>query len=188
MKAHNKIKPTDLPENSGETMKKISPSTVRQDKKRPNNPAVAKNNANPLKLQEIRKRIKSLLLTSSAIGVNKLMHANNLYMKIMWLLFFLGSMCAGGYLTIDSIFDYLQHKTVTAVKIINDLKPQFPTISFCANPPFNSSLDQIIQSVAFEKVEFNLSKNFEEFHDPVYGKCFRFNSGKNLHEQKTDLN
>jgi hypothetical protein len=106
----------------------------------------------------------------------------------MWLIFFLISTCTCLYYTVKSIEDYLKFSTVTTIKLINQKYPQFPTVSICAYPAFNLSINENILTATFESVDFvNLSTVFEEFNDPFYGKCYRFNSGKNIHNESIDL-
>ena len=90
-------------------------------------------------------------------------------------------MSACGFYTIDSISDYFHYHTVTTIRVISENQPQFPTVSFCAYPAFNNSLDEVILKASFENVDIhkiNYSSWFAEYNDTVFVKCFRFNSGE----------
>jgi len=137
-----------------------------------------------------KKRINELLKGSTAHGIPNIMKSNSLIIKIMWAVFFIASTVAGSYYTIDSILDYLRFNTVTTIQILDEEKSKFPTVSFCGFPKFNSSIERIVLSVKFQnEYKTNLSSVFEEFDDPVFSKCFRFNSREKnlLHATTTGL-
>jgi len=60
-------------------------------------------------------------------------------------------------------------------------------VTLCAYPAFNQSIDQIVIAVRFERIIINASQFFEEFNHNWYGKCFRFNSGKNYFNKSISL-
>ena len=139
------------------------------------------------KTEQTKQRIKCLLLNSTANGVPNMLRARNMFLKIMWLTFLIFSTCAGSYYTIDSIIDFFKYSSVTLINVINEQQSQFPTISFCSSPEFKITIDQIIISVNFERIaETNLS-HFEEFEDFSRGKCFRYNSGRNIFGENFNL-
>ncbi len=136
-----------------------------------------------------KQRIIELLSLSTAHGIPNIIKTDNLLFKIIWLIVLVISTGTGSYYVIDSIFDYLKFQTVTNIKVIEEKQSQFPTLTFCGEPSFNNlTIDQIIMSSIFESVyENNLSKIFTEFNDTIYGKCFRYNSGKNIYGNKIDI-
>jgi hypothetical protein len=142
--------------------------------------------ANKLKL--VKQRIKLILSASSANGLPNIVNARNLFFRTMWLIFFIFSTLAGSYYTIDSVLNYLKFNVVTTIKVINEQQSPFPTISFCSHPKFNASIENIILSLRFEKdYETRYQAVFEEFIDTTYGKCFRYNSGKNILGQSIQI-
>lgn len=136
-----------------------------------------------------KQKLIQLLLSSTAHGLPNIVRAENFTFKIMWLLFFISSTCVGSYYVVDSIFDYLKFNTVANVKVVDEMQSQFPTVSFCGKPAFdNVSIDQLILSARFENVyQTNFSRVFEQFSDLTYGKCYRYNSGKNIVDEKIEL-
>ena len=126
-----------------------------------------------------KERIKELLSASTAHGIPNIVKSDYLIIKIMWAIFFIASTCAGSYFTLDSILDYFKFNTITTIQVIGEEQPEFPTVSLCGFPQFNSSVESIISKIKFQNdYKNNLSSVFEEFDDPVFSKCFRFNSRK----------
>jgi len=139
-------------------------------------------------LKKAKERISQLLSQSTAHGIPNMLRANSFFFKSVWLIFFIISAFACLFYTAKSIQDYFEYSTVTSIKVINEKYSQFPTISICAYPGFKLSMNENIIAVSFEQVEFlNLSQVFEEFNHSFYGKCYRFNSGKNIYNEKIDL-
>lgn len=140
-----------------------------------------KPHTNKLKIDKVKKRMVELLSNSTAHSIPNIISASNGYVRSMWLAFFMISIGCCGFFTIDSIADYLSFNTVTAIGVYSEQQSEFPTVSFCSYPELNSSISDIIMSATFEKVEIsNFSSVFRQYTDPVYGNCFRFNSGNNI--------
>ena len=134
------------------------------------------------KLKKIKIRALQLLLQTSAHGIPRLFRAKRIFFIFMWFSFIMVSTAFGTYFIITNTMDYLDYKAVTSINIVDENKSQFPTISFCGSPNFNQSIEEMILRVRFEKfLVHNYSNLFESFNDSVYGKCYRFNSGKNLY-------
>jgi len=134
------------------------------------------------KSKKIQNRALQLLLQTSAHGIPRLLRAKRIFFIIMWFAFIMVSTGFGAYFIVKNTMDYLDYKAVTTINVIDEYKSQFPTISFCGSPNFNQSIDDLILRVRFEKFFLqNYSNIFETFNDSVYGKCYRFNSGKNLY-------
>jgi hypothetical protein len=146
------------------------------------------NNVNNIKVTskyfKIINKILNILAYSTAHGIPHLIRAKKIFFKLMWFTVTLISACLGSYFVIDNILDYLKYKTVTTIDVINEFESQFPTISFCGYPDLNSSLDELILQVRFDKIHLrdNFSQVFEQFTDNILGKCYRYNSGRNSNE------
>jgi hypothetical protein len=140
------------------------------------------------KLIKIKERSYELLLLSSAHGLPRLLKAKKLFFTLMWLLFLLSSIFLGSYFVINTVLDYLKFYTNSNIKIINEQRAQFPTIAFCSYPKTNATLNETILRLRFDAVdEYDAGSLMEEFNDDYYGKCFRFNSGKNAYDQKIEI-
>jgi len=135
------------------------------------------------KFKEIKKKSKELLEVSSAHGIPNIIRSKNKFIVTMWLAFFVSFLCIGSLLVVRSILDYLKFNTVTTVAIINEPQVPFPAISICGYPSINRSLDETLIKLRFDRLDLNYSSYFDEFQDSVYGKCFRFNSGRNMHNE-----
>ena len=156
-----------------------------------NNNNVTTNNitVSSYKYFKIINKISNILTYSTAHGIPHLIRAKKIFFKLMWFTFTLISACLGSYFVIDNILDYLKYKTVTTIDVINEFESQFPTLSFCGYPDLNSTLDELILQVRFDKIHLrdNFSQVFEQFTDNILGKCYRYNSGRNSNGNNTNL-
>ena len=141
------------------------------------------------KKEKIKQNVKELLSSSTAHGIPNIVKTSSILFKIIWSIAFILSTCAGSYFVINSTLDYLKFQTVSSIKVIQEMQSQFPTLSFCSVPSLNNlKLNELVLSLRFEGVyETNLSHVFEEYNDTVWGKCFRYNSGKNKYGNKIDI-
>jgi len=140
------------------------------------------------KIKKIKKRAHELLEVSTAHGLPNIMRAKKRVIITMWIIVTIISTCAASYFVIDNIIDFLKYNTVTTLQEVYEQQPQFPTISICGYPPLNMSIDKLFLRVRFDRIdETNLSKIFEEFNDNVFGKCFRYNSGRNIYNETYDI-
>jgi len=128
------------------------------------------------KRDRIKKKIVDILSMSTAHGIPNILRSNHLFLIIMWSIVCGLSVCIGSYFVIDNVLDYLKYNTVSTISVINEQSVQFPTISICAHPGINKTLNETILRVRYDRVfETNVEKYFESFQDPVFGKCLRFN-------------
>jgi hypothetical protein len=140
------------------------------------------------KLKKIKQRVVDQLLSSTAHGLPNILRTKLLFIKLTWFTFIIVSACFGSYFIIDNILDYLKYNTITTISVIKEQQAEFPSISFCGHPNINTSLEETVMSVRYDNIyEKNFSKVFNAFNDSVYGKCFRFNSGRNTLGQKLDI-
>lgn len=126
------------------------------------------------------RKIEELLLQTSAHGLPRLLKTRHFVFKVIWTLVLINSSFWGSYFTLDILLNYLKYETNTIISIVNENRIEFPSISICAVPNFEASLRETILSVTFEQNGLNIEEYFDIFHDPIYNKCFRFNSGKNI--------
>jgi hypothetical protein len=146
------------------------------------------NKENESKLVKVKKRTRELLEVSTSHGIPNLVRTRNLFILIMWSICTIISACVGSYYVLKSITDFLKYDTVTKFEVINEKEVPFPAISICALPSFNTTINKIIKKIYFDDVlQSNFSNYFEEYIDVVKGKCFRYNSGKNIHNKSYEI-
>ena len=137
---------------------------------------------------QIKEKIRDYLQSTTIHGLPNIVRTSSKLFQIIWLISFIISACLCVFYTFQTISDYLSFNTVTTFKLVSLDQTLFPTVSFCANPSFSGSIDNIIMAAQFENVEAeNYSQIFEEFKHKIYGKCFRYNSGKNLYGNEINL-
>jgi hypothetical protein len=136
----------------------------------------------------LKERTFELIERSTVHGFPNIIRSKNVFILIMWSSFTLTFTCLGSYFVIDSILDYSKFTTVTRIEVITQQQSQFPTVAFCGYPDLITPLNETILRLSYEnQLVKNLSKVIEQFQDPLHGKCFRFNSGKNMQNEKLDI-
>jgi hypothetical protein len=143
---------------------------------------------NESKFVKVKKRTSELLEVSTSHGIPNIVRTKSLFILIMWSIFTVLSACTGSFFVLTSILDYLKYDTVTKIDVINEKEVQFPAISICALPSFNTTINKIIMNSYFDDIlQSNFSDYFEEYADTLKGKCFRYNSGKNIYNKSYDI-
>jgi len=135
------------------------------------------------KCKKIKKKARDLLEVSTSHGIPNIVRTKNIFILIMWIICTLTSTCTCSFFVIDSVLNYLKYHTVINNQIINEPQAQFPAISICAKPSFNSTyyLNQTFSFSIFNNVfQNNVSQYFEEYNDNILNKCFRYNSGNSI--------
>lgn len=140
------------------------------------------------KKELLKERSKELFQRTTMHGLPNILHSKNRFFVLIWSISLLASVCSGSYFVIDVTLDFLKYNTVTTMTVINEQSVQFPTLSFCAYPFINTTIEETIINIRFDGIsEKNFSSSLEEFNDLVYGKCYRYNSGKNIYNQSVDI-
>ena len=137
-------------------------------------------------LSKINKECIKLALLSTAYGLPNIIRSKRLFNKIFWIIFLLTSSTAAIYYISSEINDYFEYQLVTLTKTDLDQPTQFPTVSFCSRKISffdEKSLKQLLRVSTWFNYDTSIrnepDNHFEAFHTS-YGKCFRFNSGKNM--------
>jgi hypothetical protein len=138
---------------------------------------------------EKRKIIKEILARSNAHAVPRLIVIKNKYLKILWLFFFLVAIGGCVYFLVRTFSAYLSFTTSTNIDLVIDQPAIFPTVTICNTKNQGLPLNKITycQINYDSNCQNNLNKYFEYFNDSYYGQCLRFNSGKDLNGNLTNL-
>ena len=123
-------------------------------------------------------------------------HANNTKKRI-WLdvaSFVLIAACysTGSYYVFQNIFSYYKYETIQTIQTINEPTVDFPAVSLC-NSDKTKSWSTYYPKILKCSLEHNnectdrWDMYFENYNDTYYGFCYRFNSGKNVYNQKTNI-
>ena len=136
----------------------------------------------------MKKEIFQLIEFSTAYGLPNIFRSKRFFNKIFWTTFLIVSMALAAYYIVNDLADYFNYEVVTTVKTEYDQPTEFPTVSFCSKQThlydsmnsleFSSDADSVFSSDA--GVTDDPENHYESFISPLYGKCFRFNSGKNM--------
>ncbi len=83
------------------------------------------------KNKKIKERIILLIKDSTVHGLPKALKANYLINKIVWMLFFIGSISYCIYLILTAISSFFQYNTVTNIETKTEIPADFPVITIC---------------------------------------------------------
>ncbi len=139
-------------------------------------------------LNKIKNKVSELIQVSTAYGLPNVYRSKRLFNKSFWLFFLVISFMGASYYIYNDIVDYFNYEVVTTVKTEYDQPTEFPTISFCSLNSLNNSILNYEYVFDGDKtVEENPNNHFESFNSSKYGRCFRFNSGKNMNNQSIPI-
>lgn len=128
------------------------------------------------KLDQMRERLKDLLLYTSAHGVARLIRTKHTFIKILWVISMLLSASYCFYFINKLLISYLDYEVVTDSDVKYEVKSEFPAVSIC-NP------DMPLEDETIQKCNFNSNNStsyLDSFNDPYFGRCLRFNSKGNV--------
>lgn len=131
--------------------------------------------------------ITRVVESSSIHGIPQVVRTQRLCFKIIWILFTIGSSFTCSYFTIKTFLDYFNYDTITKIKNINEFRFQFPTVSICNYQNQTFELKILSCFYNFEDLKPKWKKHFEAYNDTRYGRCYRFNSGKNFYNQQIPI-
>ena len=135
----------------------------------------------------VKNCVYDLLESTTAHGIPNILRSKRLIIKLFWTLCLLSSIATCAYIARTTILNYLDYGKNTEIATIYEEKSQFPTVSICNTP---TDLARSILAFMFDQkiiYTMNSTDYFEEFTDPFYGNCFRFNSGKNRSKHDVDI-
>jgi len=132
----------------------------------------------------MKKEIFQLIEFSTAYGLPNIFRSKRFFNKIFWTTFLIVSMALAAFYIVNDLADYFNYDVVTTVKTEYDQPTEFPTVSFCSKQTdlydkFNIQKRWSVFS-SDAGVSDDPDNHYESFISPYYGKCFRFNSGKNM--------
>jgi hypothetical protein len=132
----------------------------------------------------MKREIFHLIEFSTVYGLPNIFRSRRLFNKLFWLTFLVLSMTAASLYIFYDLVDYFNYEVVTTVKTEYDQPTEFPTVSFCTKKAhLYDSMNSLEFSSEFSSdssVFKDPENHYESFISPYYGKCFRFNSGKNM--------
>jgi hypothetical protein len=131
--------------------------------------------------------IKNKFFDSSLQFFQKPIKANRVISKLLWLVFLVISVFANLYYVILNIIDYSNYDITTSIYTINEFTSKFPTITLCDDRDLNFNMTPIKLWFNYKELTNEWENHFETYFDSVYGKCYRFNSGKNMTNQSIPI-
>jgi len=144
-------------------------------------------------IESVKKDSKQLLKeqfkSSSLSFFIKVISSKKSLIKLIWLMALLFAVLANIYYVTLIIIGYLKFDTTTSIFEINEKQSEFPTISFCSYNDETNFKNFKITNLWFNSIDLTneWENHFEIYNDASYGKCFRFNSGKNVQNESIPI-
>ena len=144
--------------------------------------------------QGLKNLLKEWIANVSIVGLPRVFTSKYKILKVLWASAFLCAILLTGWQIMLSIIDYGNYPTTTNTQIANVNQLPFPVVSFCSidapttydnyseNALYTSRKISItdVKKATFQSKEVNYERDFENYTDPMFGKCLRFNSGQSM--------
>lgn len=113
--------------------------------------------------------LKKLSVESTSHGIPKIILAKNLYVKIMWLVFFLISVGICVFMIVRTMSQYLSFGVTTQIARINQAEMKFPAVSICnVNPLVSLAGSEYIKNEYEEMFNLTAVSKYTELSDLIY--------------------
>lgn len=131
--------------------------------------------------------ISRIAEASSIHGVPQVVRTERLSFKLFWIFFIIGSSVVCAYFTIKTVVEYFNYEKNTKITSLNEFRAEFPIVSICNYNNYSFELKPLSCYFNFENLSSNWKKHFEVYNDSRYGRCYRFNSGKNFYGENIPI-
>jgi hypothetical protein len=99
---------------------------------------------------------------STTHGIPQIARARNLFLKIMWLIFFIICLSICSYNITNTFIDFITYKVNVNIQTINEAQTDFPAVSFCnlnsfktSDPNIKARIDAIIANKSLPKEDLD---------------------------------
>ena len=83
----------------------------------------------------VKELLKELCEKTTAHGIPNIARANSKREVLLWLFFFCISSAICIYSIIGAIISYLEFEVITRIRLLSEVKSEFPTIAVCNQMP-----------------------------------------------------
>ena len=137
------------------------------------------------KKEQIIETLNETVDLTSIHGIPNIVKNKNILTKIMWIIFFLGSVGVCGWFLVTSFLSFFNFDYVTNIEFTYQNQIIFPIVSFCLlkskspNNLFSGGINDVLVTCSYQLDTCNSTNDFVSYLDKNYGTCFSFNSGLN---------
>ena len=141
-------------------------------------------------VSRLKESTLNIILFSSIQGLPNIFRTKRFFFRLMWICLCLISLSLCIIYTHKSVVSFFEFDKITNIWTINQSEMPFPVVFICDF--FNTNFELIVLYLSFNKNRINVETNewkeyFEIYNDTTFGKCYKFNSGKNLFNQTTKI-
>lgn len=128
-----------------------------------------KNEAKNKLRHELLEILKEWALYTTAHGFGNVVRANNIILKIIWILFLIGFWVYCSYLIVLNIISFYQYETTTTLDIYHEVPTLFPTIDICNLNPYDGQEARMymIRVLETKNITFNLDQGPKMYTDVI---------------------
>jgi hypothetical protein len=124
--------------------------------------------------------VKELLSATSLQFLFSPFRSKRIFIKLVWIIFLGVSLLLSVYFVKRNIEDFFNYETISSIQTITEDKSQFPTIAICNYDLRNMQIKPIVVWFNSKPLITECGNHFESYQDLAYGRCYRFNSGRNM--------
>lgn len=132
------------------------------------------------KSRKLKTNLNSLIRDLTFQGVPNLLRTQRTCLKLMWIFFITASSLGCIYTITKSVTEYLNFEIVTKIKSYTENVVQFPVVLICDADSTSFEFEVLSMYFGYYKLK-SWKDHLEVYNDPGYGRCYRFNSGKNYY-------
>jgi len=88
-------------------------------------------------MRAIKSAVLECMLTTTGHGLPKIAKPGNIFLSLIWTIFFLIGLAGGIYMICTCVGEYLQFGVITTTKIIRETEMNFPAVTICSSNNLN---------------------------------------------------
>jgi len=124
--------------------------------------------------------LKQILAASSLQFLLSPFRSKRILIKIIWFKFLVISLFLSVYFVKKNLDDFFDYETISSIQTITEDKSQFPTVAICSYELRNMIIRPVVVWFNGKALIKEWQNHFDTYQDLSYGRCYRFNSGRNM--------
>lgn len=131
---------------------------------------------------ELKRKLEEAAENTTSHGISHMLRTHNIFLRVMWGLFFIASLTYCIYVISKSFIQYRQYDTTTSIDYVQETPAQFPAVTICNKNPIK--LDENNESLVYFTKQFDIKNcllqyaNSTNYSEAIEGKksCYNVTS------------